>query len=299
MAIEALFAALWDDEEDLDVVTLAFADGSSSRRVQDALEHARPLERRRLVEQLRGNVQHALQSPHANYVVKAAVELSPIDDLEFLLLEVERCVNSLAMNQYACRTLISLVKHFGTHSALVPILEALDEAAPRLMLHRYGHFVVDALIEHGLPEHRHNVASYIESRVMRHARHRCASYTVQTVLLHCTGAEHSSIAAQLVEHAGELVSTYEGSHVLLTLRDVALLHEDHELAARLTKVLLDACDDGRRMPRKLCLSLPGLHASPEIAVSGFTSVECAAPDACGALESLDKLARRRRRIKCA
>ena len=300
MAIEALFAALWgrEEEEDLDVVALAFADGPSSRRVQEALERASPVERRRLVEQLRGCVQRALLSPHANYVVKAAVELSPIDDLGFLLLEVERSVTSLAMNQYACRTLISLVKCFGTHSALLPILGLIAEMAPRLMVNRYGHFVVDALVEYGPSELRQRVAEYIESKVLGHARHRCASYTLQTVLVHCSGAARAAISAQLVEQAGELVTTYEGSHVLGTLRDVALEQDDNELAERLTKVLLDAYDDGQRIPRKLGRALSGC-SSIECALPGCALSGCALPGVSrsDAREPLEKSVRRRRRAK--
>jgi hypothetical protein len=192
------------------------------------------------------------------------------------------------------------------------------------MVNRYGHFVVDALVEYGPAELRQRVAEYLESKVLGHARHRCASYTLQTVLVHCTGAARAAISAQLLEQAGELVTTYEGSHVLGTLRDVALEQDDHELAERLTKVLLDAYDDGQRIPRKLGRALSGcssIECTPlertslnkcvlsECASPGRSLPECALPecalpgvsrsDARDAREPLEKLVRRRRRAKGA
>lgn len=149
--------------EDLQGRVLACAmDGKGCRFVQRAFDLADDKGRILMAQELRGHVQEALESPHANYVLQRAVELMRPSSVSFVLDELISafCPVALAKHRYGCRVLERLIEHFPPEkmgSFLAPIIEESLE----LSKHIYGNFVVQHVLEHGELAQRQRIADLL------------------------------------------------------------------------------------------------------------------------------------------
>jgi hypothetical protein len=125
--------------------------------------------------------------------------------------------------------------------------EFLDEVVD-LTRHIFGHHVIQAVLEHGSPEHRHRIADALigpfqdGETLLRHALHRNASRILEAVLLHCAPEDQSMLCDSLlsepdvvlqgaqnsfgcyvlmaaIRHKGECAQTSKACHLIWSISD--------------------------------------------------------------------------------
>merc|ERR1719210_792354 len=149
---------------------LACADAKSSSAVQKAIDMVAValssssvqqddlLSAQALLADLQGNVREALDHRHANHVIKQLVQLMPTKFVGFVAAELIGAGYWAASHQFGCRTVLRLVHHCGGSDRASKRAEALiDEVLERaadLGRTKYGIYVLQEVLEHGLPHQR-------------------------------------------------------------------------------------------------------------------------------------------------
>jgi hypothetical protein len=84
-----------------------------------------------------------------------------------------------------------------------------------LVVHKFGHHVVDAVIKHGDELTRHEFLAELAPSLPDLAKHKYASYCVQSLLLHCRGDElYEALCLRLLDAADDLAQCIDGCYVL-------------------------------------------------------------------------------------
>jgi hypothetical protein len=92
--------------------------------------------------------------------------------------------------------------------------------AGALCRHNFGHYVMQAVLEHGLPRQRRCVAAVLRNDLMRLARNRNACYVIEKALVYGEAEDCSAIAAELLEdpdHVLMLAKTQVGCYIVKAL----------------------------------------------------------------------------------
>jgi len=144
-------------------------DKAGCRVVQEAFEAGPDKERLRLAEQLKGHVWEALRCPHANYVIQKVITTTRPQDSQFIideLLQGSRVDAAsgpawVARHRYGCRVVERLLEHCPAAQAKLLIDSILIEPV-QLCTHPYGNYVMQHILEHGSPEHKHIICGLLE-----------------------------------------------------------------------------------------------------------------------------------------
>lgn len=210
------------------VVRLAFAkDGC--RVVQEAMTVADHGVAGELLSELKGHVQEALASPHANYVLQALISGLPTATSAFVVQELQTTGAATARHRFGCRVLCRLVEHAGQASDMKALLGEVLEEAEDLCRHSFAHYVMQSMLEH-LPEHRVRIATALRADLAGHARHRCASHVVEAALEYCAEEERRLFVTELlgpgVCNLVDLAQSQYGSFVLKAVLRLQGPHQD-------------------------------------------------------------------------
>lgn len=174
------------------------------RVVQLALSVAPRWHGDELVRELHGHVREAIDSPHGNYVIQHVVEMMPVAHSAFVAEEICGIAAAMARHRYGCRAIIRLLEHSSTEAGTICLVEELLKEAESLTRHSFGHFVLQAVLEHGLPCHRHSVAvalhgqSGIPDAMLLNAMNRHGSTVFETAMVHCSPEDKQSICHRLL-----------------------------------------------------------------------------------------------------
>jgi len=82
--------------------------------------------------------------------------------------------------------------------------EVLQEAAA-LSRHPLGHFVIEAILQHGTVEQRAKVAGSLCGRLTKNAKNRSASYIVERALQLCGQQERDAMVTELLSNESDLI----------------------------------------------------------------------------------------------
>lgn len=172
--------------------------------------------------QLRGHVRLAISSPHGNFVVQKIVEVLPISLSNFVAEELLGVGAQVANHRFGCRVVCRILEHQARAGgqATAALIEEILTQVGRLCRGQFGHHVVKSVLEHGSHRQRAAVARALRRGVLRHARHRHASYVVEQALVHCCERDRNDLAGTLLSSPGYvpvLSSTQSGSFVVRTL----------------------------------------------------------------------------------
>merc|ERR1712087_55251 len=139
-------------------------DNQGCRLVQRTLELVDAQRQASLMQEMRGHIGLALESPHANHVIQRAIEVMFPSELRFVLTELQQWGTpaALSRHRYGCRVLERILEHFPM-DWLEEFIQAILAETMELSRHMYGNFVMQHLLEHG--EHRHR-SSIVQ--VLRH-----------------------------------------------------------------------------------------------------------------------------------
>merc|ERR1740121_3301601 len=140
------------------VLALAF-DKEGCRVVQLAFQVAPNDVAETLVKELHLQVRNLIKSPHANYVVQRVVEYLPPALVRFVAEELIGAASTVARDRYGCRVLHRIFEHTTSSESASALACEVITSAVQLAKHEFGHFVVQAVLEHGMPEQKARIAN--------------------------------------------------------------------------------------------------------------------------------------------
>jgi len=217
---------------------LAFRGQQESKTAQHALQIANKQKGMLLASSLRGHVRRASQNKHANYVVAQVVEIMPKGGASFIVEELSGVGCVTACHPFACRVLCRILEHLMPDDQAT--LELMEEVVVsvknhNLCSHKYGSYVVRTLLEHGVPEHRHQVAIALLPKVASYAKHRLGSHVVEAALQFCSPEDQYYLAHALLANQQQVVALATnsfGRHVVKALLACEVAKRETEDALR-------------------------------------------------------------------
>lgn len=208
------------------VLILAF-DASGCRLVQDALESSPEDIGVSLADELRGHIRRAIDSPHANFVLQKMVDVLPAGQISFVIEEIAGTAVETARHRNGCRVLSRVFEHCGAEdncaeainegdaddaagkiksSSLVStVMDEVLQEATALSRHPLGHFVIEAILQHGTVTQRAKVAESLRGRLTKNAKNRSASYIVERALQLCGPKERDAMVSELLSNESDLL----------------------------------------------------------------------------------------------
>lgn len=171
-------------------------DPAGCHQVQDAFEHGSDEERQQLAGQLRGHVWEALRCPHANHVLQKCITASRPRYTQFVADEIMEKSNGAAMAarmRFGCRILERQLEHYPAEQ-VGPLLDGLLGDAAALCTHLYGNYVMQHILEHGPPEHKHRLCRLLEPHVRAFGHDQYACAVLGKALCHGSREDQACIA---------------------------------------------------------------------------------------------------------
>eukprot|EP00929_Paragymnodinium_shiwhaense_P103178 TRINITY_DN6649_c0_g1_i1.p1 TRINITY_DN6649_c0_g1~~TRINITY_DN6649_c0_g1_i1.p1 ORF type:complete len:421 (-),score=57.85 TRINITY_DN6649_c0_g1_i1:481-1683(-) len=188
-------------------------DAIGCRLVQRALELAIEQELRWLLQELKGHVCEALESPHANHVLQKAIAFARPATVFFILKEALQWgeAANLARHQYGCRLIERLIEHFPLQ-ALADMIDNILLDAPALSRHVYGNFVMQHLLEYGAMTHRQRIVEILRANLGSSATHHHMSRVLDKALTYAPPDDQRRLAEELLEQDGLLLAMASQHH---------------------------------------------------------------------------------------
>eukprot|EP00747_Dinoflagellata_sp_TGD_P182059 gnl/TRDRNA2_/TRDRNA2_36127_c1_seq1.p1 gnl/TRDRNA2_/TRDRNA2_36127_c1~~gnl/TRDRNA2_/TRDRNA2_36127_c1_seq1.p1 ORF type:complete len:508 (-),score=93.68 gnl/TRDRNA2_/TRDRNA2_36127_c1_seq1:49-1572(-) len=201
-----------------------------TRIVQAVFKRASDCERTALAYLVKGHVKEAASHPHANHFAQQIIEGVGSAKILFFLEELQEAGVPvfMAKNNFGCRVLQRLLEHFApeTVETLASTLLEDEHIVFSLLIHKYGNFVMQGLLEH-CPHARDAIGRAIlrgdpkklENDVIWFCRHRYTSHIVEKALRLCC-EEHVKIIVEKVMCNKDILKDAEfGSFVLKLVQD--------------------------------------------------------------------------------
>jgi pumilio RNA-binding family len=228
--------------------------------IQKALQVVSVESRKQLISGLKGGIGECITSRNGNHVVQMCIEQMPAPSLAFIADAVKEVGAATASTHVcACRVVMRLLEHM--HGDQVQgLLRQIFESVPKLVLDRYGNYVVQHIMEHGSIADRQAVMSKIlELDLLTLCRNKYAhNVVIKIIQISCSPLYRVSLSSKRLElitlfmqgsdgvlpPAVRLASHRLGIAVVQHLMDSL---EDHELA-RLTCTLREAVTELKQVP---------------------------------------------------
>jgi len=200
--------------------------------VQLALEAARGEVRRALVLELRGHVWEALLCPYANFVLQKCVATLEPESLQFIIDEIlQESIEKAATNKFGCRVFQRLVERC-VDEQISPLVEAVLASFSMISRHPCGNYVVQHLLSHAAPEHRHHLSQLVECEVRGLATDCFGGAVVSGALSTAPMEVQVSIARALVrEEVLDLIACTPHGHIA-AIRTLQVLEGSEQEEAR-------------------------------------------------------------------
>eukprot|EP00438_Fugacium_kawagutii_P019178 Skav219367 [mRNA] locus=scaffold76:609536:611115:- [translate_table: standard] len=184
-AVEALVGHVWDLSRH----------PLGCRLVQTAMERSSQKQAAILAGELRGHVQEAMTSPHANYVLQKMVTHLTWHSCSFVAEELQGdSASHYARHRFGCRIFCRLIEFHSDKEPTLMLVEEVLQEAEDLCCHPFGHHVAQSVLEHGSEEHREIVSATIDRNPLGYARNQNASYLVERVLASNSRYQESLLA---------------------------------------------------------------------------------------------------------
>jgi hypothetical protein len=236
------------------VRALAF-DAAGCRVLQTLIEKANQQATAILVTELHGSVRRAISSPHANYVIQKIIQMLPARLSRFVSQELKGSGVETSRHRYGCRIVCRLVEHSSEDSATGELIAEILCESSELCRHDFGHYVLEAVLEHGISEQKQRIAVSLEAEAVQHASDRSAAYIIEAALQHCAPADQARLASLFLKQPESLVSLAEAKSSCHVVR--ALLRIPGHSSEAVRRILQHASDRlqttacGRRILQEL------------------------------------------------
>lgn len=191
-------------------------DQTGCRLVQEALGLVPLKVARELAAELRGHVAEAIRSPHGNFVIQRIIEVFPADAISFVVEEI-RAIGAVAVarDRFGCRVLCRLLEHSMENPRAAELLGEVVAQAGSLFLDAFAHFVLEAVLEHGLEEHQHYVVQVLLRDVPSLSASRSAAFVIEKALRYAAEEDRRALAGLICgPHLRALVGSGPGCHLI-------------------------------------------------------------------------------------
>eukprot|EP00929_Paragymnodinium_shiwhaense_P035276 TRINITY_DN19064_c0_g3_i1.p1 TRINITY_DN19064_c0_g3~~TRINITY_DN19064_c0_g3_i1.p1 ORF type:complete len:480 (+),score=71.92 TRINITY_DN19064_c0_g3_i1:62-1501(+) len=198
------------------VRTFAF-DREGCRVLQSAIERCDPRDVECLLEELHGSVKRAIACPNANHVIQKIIEVMPAQYSQFIAKELRGQAVKTARHRFGCRILCRLLERTMSDPHTMDLLEELMTDVGNLTRHEYGHYVIEALVEHGVQAHKKQIVVSLEKELSQNLHSKNALFVLDRAVKYCKGKERARLGNALQYHpetAKVLVHPVLGPHVL-------------------------------------------------------------------------------------
>jgi len=111
----------------------------------------------------------------------------------------------LARHQYGCRVLERLIEHFPG-AWLEDFTDGILQDGMSLCRNNYGNFVMQHLLEHGLPEVRQRIVQVLASDIANVATHQHACGVLDSALSYAALEDQHMLAKQVLDSSGLLIT---------------------------------------------------------------------------------------------
>jgi len=199
---------------------LATENQTSSRAIQLALDSMSGENSAALAFGLRTRVREAIRCKNVNFVINKIVDVLSPENVSFVVTELQGFAAVTARHRYGCRVLRQLIRNslkidYQGRSLIDELLNEMDS----LIRHTYGYHVIEHIVEHGLPQHKHTIAEAMRENIFVSAKFRNSSYIIQKVLEFCADERKAIVDVLLHEVYGlvDLAGHKCGCHVVLRL----------------------------------------------------------------------------------
>lgn len=180
--------------------------------LQFALEIADSVEQKELIDEFRGHVREALDSPHANHVLQRAIELVPPHAVQFILDELAGSwdMSSIVQHRFGCRLMERILEHFtacpSARSALDFFLAngAFGDLSAHCH-HMFGTHVMQHLMEYGSYEQQLMVCAGLRADLQKAASNEFAVGVLDKALTYLPVADQQVLAREILQRDGLLV----------------------------------------------------------------------------------------------
>lgn len=224
-------------------------DRTGCRVIQAALEAASCSQAAALVHELQGSARRVAKCPYGNYVLQKAVQLLPASAWAFAAVEFYGAAAELARHESGCRVLCRLLEHGASLPPVAQLALEIANASQALRATRFGHHVLQTLLEHGTDAQRREVVATMYGHLHELAEHRNAAYVVEKALVFAALPEQRALALELFPIFAHFAITEFGFRVagaLLRLPDEQLAQQARMLVAAHLAVL-QTTKYGRRL----------------------------------------------------
>eukprot|EP00929_Paragymnodinium_shiwhaense_P006612 TRINITY_DN1103_c1_g1_i1.p1 TRINITY_DN1103_c1_g1~~TRINITY_DN1103_c1_g1_i1.p1 ORF type:complete len:458 (-),score=123.02 TRINITY_DN1103_c1_g1_i1:169-1542(-) len=178
---EALEEALEDMRGSVRALTL---DNAGCRVVQAVIEHAPVAVVSELLQELKGSVRKAAHNPYGNFVIQKVIELLPWTVTQFVIQELLQHASQTARHQYGCRTMCRISEHCMANPDAVRLFDELVVNAGTFCRHEYAHYVMEAMMEHGVEKHKAAVSLFLEQELLCSRVNRSLLYVLDAAIRH-------------------------------------------------------------------------------------------------------------------
>merc|ERR1711963_628045 len=94
------------------------------------------------------------------------IEVLPASFCGFIVDELYGLGAEAARHRYGCRTMCRLQEHCTMLRSVATLIEMTLKDARDLCSHEFGHHVIEAILAHGLPAHKHLIAAATQSKIL-------------------------------------------------------------------------------------------------------------------------------------
>jgi len=157
-----------------------------------------------LIAGLHGHTHTAIEHPHANYVVQKVADLLPTEHVAFLVSELKGKAVWASKHRFGCRTMLRLVRHSTAAGwageAAAGLVDELLANATELSCDKFGNYVMQEVLEHGLPEQVRKLAEMLLHDVVEASGTQHGSRVVEKALRLCAAPQIQVLADELLRN---------------------------------------------------------------------------------------------------
>jgi len=178
------------------------------RVVQLALAVVPRAQQKQLVLELHGHVHdavfNAIDSPHANFVIQQVIRVMPARRSMFVAEELLGIAKEVAKHRLGCRIISRLLEHSANEASTISLVDEFLQETQDLLHEEFGRYALQAVLEHGLPCHRHRIAVALLGKpddgesMLSNAMTRFGSSVFETAMLYCVLDDKQAICRALL-----------------------------------------------------------------------------------------------------
>ncbi|KAJ7632638.1 armadillo-type protein [Roridomyces roridus] len=167
------------------------------RVVQKALECILPDQQTSIVRELEPHIMKCVKDSNGNHVIQKMIEHISPDRLLFVSNFIGH-VYELASHAFGCRVLQRCLQHLPAALTRPLLDELLNSHTVDLMQDHFGNYVIQFILENGVPEDRAAVANQLRGRMLAMARHKFASNVCEKALIHADSETRRLLIEEII-----------------------------------------------------------------------------------------------------